>query len=68
MSSNAKHGRCAECAEPLPARDENAFFPFCSKRCKDVDLSRWFNEEYALPVSQHSTERDLPDDDTMFEQ
>lgn len=65
MSSTPKNGRCAECRDPLPPREENAFFPFCSKRCKDIDLSRWFDEAYTLPVSHHSTERDLPDDDTL---
>ena len=23
--------------------------PFCSSRCRQVDLGRWFNEEYGLP-------------------
>lgn len=23
--------------------------PFCSPRCRDRDLARWFNEDYALP-------------------
>ncbi len=23
--------------------------PFCSKRCADVDLARWFNGGYAVP-------------------
>ena len=23
--------------------------PFCSKRCADVDLSRWLNGNYAIP-------------------
>jgi endogenous inhibitor of DNA gyrase (YacG/DUF329 family) len=23
--------------------------PFCSKRCADVDLARWFNGAYAVP-------------------
>ena len=22
--------------------------PFCSQRCKDIDLGRWLNEEYAI--------------------
>jgi uncharacterized protein len=26
-----------------------AFRPFCSKHCADVDLSRWFNGVYAVP-------------------
>ena len=25
------------------------FKPFCSKRCADVDLGRWFNESYVVP-------------------
>jgi endogenous inhibitor of DNA gyrase (YacG/DUF329 family) len=24
--------------------------PFCSKRCADVDLQRWFRGAYAIPV------------------
>lgn len=24
--------------------------PFCSTRCQQVDLGRWFNEEHSLPV------------------
>lgn len=26
-------------------------FPFCSKRCKMVDLAAWFNEEYRISMS-----------------
>jgi hypothetical protein len=26
-----------------------AFRPFCSKRCADVDLSRWLGGGYAIP-------------------
>lgn len=28
---------------------EPAFRPFCSKRCADVDLGRWFSGFYAIP-------------------
>ncbi|MCK6471318.1 MAG: DNA gyrase inhibitor YacG [Planctomycetes bacterium] len=24
-------------------------FPFCSKRCRDVDLGNWFSENYVIP-------------------
>lgn len=27
-----------------------AFRPFCSKHCADVDLGRWFNGTYAIPA------------------
>ncbi len=30
--------------------------PFCSKRCADLDLSRWLNGVYAIPAKE--TEED----------
>jgi endogenous inhibitor of DNA gyrase (YacG/DUF329 family) len=27
-------------------------FPFCSERCKTIDLGRWLNESYRLPVEE----------------
>ncbi len=29
-----------------------AFKPFCSKRCADIDLGRWFNGGYAIPTEE----------------
>lgn len=29
-------------------RDEIPYRPFCSRRCKLVDLGRWLNEEYRI--------------------
>jgi len=37
---------CPECGRP----SERQFFPFCSGRCKDVDLNRWLSGSYAIPV------------------
>ena len=34
------------------------FQPFCSKRCADIDLSRWFNGGYTVPVVELD-EKDL---------
>jgi endogenous inhibitor of DNA gyrase (YacG/DUF329 family) len=30
--------------------------PFCSKRCADVDLHRWFSGSYAIPVTEDEEE------------
>jgi endogenous inhibitor of DNA gyrase (YacG/DUF329 family) len=27
----------------------HAFRPFCSARCKQVDLGKWFTEQYVIP-------------------
>ena len=24
--------------------------PFCSRRCRQIDMKRWLNEEYGVPV------------------
>jgi endogenous inhibitor of DNA gyrase (YacG/DUF329 family) len=37
---------CPICGKPT----DPAFKPFCSKRCADVDLQRWFAGSYAIPV------------------
>ncbi|MDB5393721.1 MAG: hypothetical protein JWM91_1227 [Rhodospirillales bacterium] len=37
--------KCPVCGKPA----EIEFRPFCSKRCADVDLGRWFNESYVVP-------------------
>jgi endogenous inhibitor of DNA gyrase (YacG/DUF329 family) len=34
--------------------------PFCSKRCADIDLARWFTGSYSVPVVEMD---DLPDDE-----
>jgi hypothetical protein len=31
-------------------RPENPSFPFCSPRCRTVDLGRWLGGEYRIPV------------------
>ncbi|MGI4768950.1 MAG: DNA gyrase inhibitor YacG [Janthinobacterium lividum] len=36
--------------------------PFCSKRCADVDLHRWFGEGYRVPVEIDDDDRDSPDE------
>ena len=37
--------KCPICAKPSAPK----FNPFCSKRCADVDLSRWLKGAYAIP-------------------
>ncbi len=37
---------CPICGKP-PSVDHR---PFCSRRCADVDLQRWFSGRYAVPA------------------
>ena len=41
----SRAARCPNCGKPRVA----AYRPFCSRRCADVDLARWFREDYVLP-------------------
>jgi len=49
-----------------------AFYPFCSKGCKDVDLNRWLKGGYAIPgepataedIAQHVVEQAQEDNKT----
>ena len=60
MSEDAKieglkvEGACPICGRPAVP----ALRPFCSKRCADVDLSRWLGGVYRIES------RDPPDTDT----
>jgi uncharacterized protein len=51
------YGRCPICKAPT----EMAFRPFCSARCRDVDLSRWLRGGYAIPGGQVETDEDGED-------
>lgn len=40
---------CPICGKPAASRGENASFPFCSDRCRFVDLGKWLGGEYRIP-------------------
>ena len=46
--SNLKGRRRPPCPICAKASDE-AWRPFCSKRCADIDLGRWLGGRYAIP-------------------
>ena len=60
MTTAPKDNRgCPTCGKPVSAE----FRPFCSRRCADVDLQRWFAAAYAIPAQEAEDDnRDGPDD------
>ena len=46
--------RCPTCKEPVAVhpRERPPDFPFCSERCRMLDLHRWLHEEYRIPVRE----------------
>ncbi len=40
--------RCPTCNKQLKWSEDNPFRPFCSERCKMIDLGAWADEEYKI--------------------
>ena len=55
--AEAAAGRCPICRSPTEA----AYRPFCSARCRDVDLSRWLGGGYAIAGSHAAADEDGED-------
>jgi endogenous inhibitor of DNA gyrase (YacG/DUF329 family) len=63
--ANPNSTPCPICKQPVdPAsRDaRNSPFPFCTPRCKLIDLGRWLGGKYQVPVVEHDESDDLPPD------
>lgn len=45
---------CPICNTLVEFSPNNRFRPFCSERCKLMDLGTWASEQYAIPVSMTS--------------
>ncbi|HVX81984.1 MAG: DNA gyrase inhibitor YacG [Devosia sp.] len=50
---------CPICRRP----STQAFFPFCSARCADIDLNRWLSGAYVIPGKSLAEADDLADDE-----
>ncbi len=56
---------CPTCQQKGPWRDQ-PFSPFCSERCKMVDLGKWLGEEYR--IASPLTAEDLKELDDLGEE
>ncbi len=41
---------CPTCGKNVEWIEANRFRPFCSERCKQIDLGAWATEKYAVPA------------------
>ena len=49
--------RCPVCGKSFDS-DQTPAMPFCSRRCRLIDLKRWLGEEYSMPVEPEREEED----------
>jgi len=47
---------CPQCGKSVPWNQDNRFRPFCSERCKTMDLAQWAQESYRIPETEDKTE------------
>ena len=53
---------CPQCHKKVEWNTANPYRPFCSDRCKKIDLGAWAEESYIIPGASPEPD-DLPDDD-----
>jgi endogenous inhibitor of DNA gyrase (YacG/DUF329 family) len=46
-----KKPRCPICGKEMPGQyNEWPDYPFCSPKCRKIDLGRWLGEKYRVPA------------------
>ena len=58
--------RCPICSRIVDGNIAARLRPFCSKRCADVDLGRWFTESYRVPTMEAEDGDEDPFDPPLF--
>ncbi|NJA89495.1 DNA gyrase inhibitor YacG [Rhodocyclus tenuis] len=51
-TSSVRRVRCPQCGEEAEWSPANRFRPFCSERCRMIDLGAWATESYRVPVQE----------------
>jgi endogenous inhibitor of DNA gyrase (YacG/DUF329 family) len=51
---------CPRCGVAAPFSPDNKWRPFCSERCKMIDLGDWAAERYRVPVQEEK--KDEPEE------
>ena len=49
---------CPRCGAQSPYAPENPWRPFCSERCKMIDLGAWATESYRMPAEDQTSEEE----------
>ena len=50
---------CPTCGKSVEWGPQSRWRPFCSERCKTIDLGAWASEKYRVPVVE---DKDQPED------
>ncbi|NKF22942.1 DNA gyrase inhibitor YacG [Solimonas sp. C16B3] len=45
-------GSCPQCGQSVRLDETNPWRPFCTERCKLLDLGEWFSGSFAIPSDE----------------
>ena len=51
---SARVVNCPQCGKPVEWISANRLRPFCSERCRVIDLGAWASESYRIPVQNEN--------------
>jgi len=54
----SRQHHCPTCGKPLKWDKSNPWRPFCSERCKLIDLGEWAGESHRIPGEAVNAEED----------
>ncbi len=57
--------RCPTCRRRVVWSPDNPHRPFCSERCKLLDLDRWLREDYRIPAQEDESGAGPSPDETL---
>jgi uncharacterized protein len=53
--------KCPTCGRSIEWSDQSPFRPFCSERCRVIDLGAWLSEKHVIPSNETGTQ-EAPDE------
>ena len=62
MSSAPPRVACPICRKSVEWTPQSAWRPFCSERCKIIDLGAWASDKYRVPVVEDKDGLEAGDD------
>ena len=52
ISTTTKYVKCPTCAAEVEWTPRQRWRPFCSERCRLIDLGKWFDESNRIPAEE----------------
>jgi endogenous inhibitor of DNA gyrase (YacG/DUF329 family) len=62
VTTQSRIAKCPTCGKPIEWTPAAKWRPFCSERCKLIDLGRWLDGSYTVP-GEPADEEDLAEAD-----